>query len=233
MTSSKAVQSPYRKKRSVAGDTVSQRVEIVVRDMILSGEIKPGERLNEVALAASLDVSRGPLREAIQRLSRVGLLTTISHRGTFVRTFERTEVTELYELRMAIELHAVRLLSERSSDEDLTNLDTMLSQTQDLLEAESSTAYPDELDFHLRLVMLTGNESLSRVAVDTHRQLYVARSMSAKVPVRAREALNEHRGIVAALQRRDTSSALELMTEHLTHSKESVLLVLGIQGDES
>ena len=79
--------------------TFSRRTEVVIRDMILDGTIPPGERLNEVALASALGISRGPLREAIQRLAGEGLLTVISHRGAFVRTFEAREIDELYDMR--------------------------------------------------------------------------------------------------------------------------------------
>ena len=95
--------------RALARDaTFSQQTEVALREMILAGEIAPGERINEVALAGELGISRGPLREAIQRLVSGGLLTVISHRGAFVRTFTPGEIVDLYGLRSALELHAVR-----------------------------------------------------------------------------------------------------------------------------
>src|SRR4051794_27841584 len=108
---------PTPDMRLAREDTFVNRTEEVLRERILDGTIRPGERLNEVTLAAALGISRGPLREAIQRLTSEGLLTVISHRGAFVRTFSRAEVVELYELRAALELHAVRLACDRASDE--------------------------------------------------------------------------------------------------------------------
>lgn len=212
--------------------TFSYRTESVLREMILDGNIAPGQRLNEVALASSLGISRGPLREAIQRLTGEGLLTSVSHRGAYVRTFERAEVVELYELRAALELHAVRLVSERASDDDIADLESMLSETQHRMDSARRRAYPQELDFHLRLVMLTGNQALTRVALESHRQISLARTMSAHVPMRARAAVVEHSDLVAALRDRDTDRALAMMAEHLNHSMESALAVLGLPEDE-
>lgn len=212
--------------------TYWQRTEVVLRNMILDGTIAPGERLNEVALAASLGISRGPLREAVQRLAREGLLTVISHRGAFVRTFEHGEVAELYELRAALELHAVRLVCLRSTDDDLADLAAMLDETEARMSQSSGQAYPAELDFHLRLVMLAGNQELMSTALGVHRQLALARSMSAKRPPRARAAVVEHQTLVEALKSRDIHAATDLMDRHIQHSKDSALAALGLTAND-
>ena len=217
---------------AVARDTTSQRTEVVLRNMILDGRIAPGERLNEVALAASLGISRGPLREAVQRLASEGLLTVISHRGAFVRTFDRREIVELYEVRAALELHAVRLVCRCCSDEDLHDLDAMLDETETRMQRSDGHAYPAELDFHLRLVMHAGNIELLSSAVALHRQLSLARSMSAKRPLRARAAVVEHHSLVEALKRRDVHAATDLMERHIQHSRDGALAALGLLADE-
>lgn len=212
-------------------NTFSQATETVLREMVLDGTVAPGDRLNEVAIAAQLGISRGPLREAIQRLSSEGLLTVISHRGAFVRTFSRQDIVELYELRSALELHAVRLACERATEEDLDELDSMLSDTESRIRESQGHAYPQELDFHLRLVLLTGNQALMRAAQDAQRQLALARSMSAKRPTRARAAVAEHADLVAVLRGRDAEQAARMMERHLGHSMHSALSVLGLPHD--
>lgn len=213
-------------------NTYAQATESVLRDMILDGSLGPGERLNEVALASSLGISRGPLREAIQRLSSEGLLTVISHRGAFVRTFDRHEIVELYELRGALELHAVRLVCARATDAELADLDAMLSDTESRMRESTGHAYPQELDFHLRLVLLAGNQALMRSALEVHRQLSLARSMSGKRPHRARAAVVEHGDLVAMLRARDLERATELMIRHLDHSMRSAIAALGLPAEE-
>jgi len=212
-------------------NTFANRTEEVLREMILDGSIAPGERLNEVALAASLGISRGPLREAIQRLTSEGLLTVITHRGAFVRTFSRAEVVELYELRAALELHAVRLACRRACEEDIQDLAALLDETQERISETGNRAYPSELDFHLRVVMLAGNPALLNRALETQRQLSLARSISAKRPLRARAAVVEHAQLVDALKQRDCDLATGLMEEHLQHSMNSALEALNLPDD--
>ncbi|HEV7628446.1 MAG TPA: GntR family transcriptional regulator [Streptomyces sp.] len=219
---------PLRSRALPRNNTFSQATETVLREMVLDGTIAPGDRLNEVLIAAELGISRGPLREAIQRLSSEGLLTVISHRGAFVRTFSRQDIVELYELRSALELHAVRLACERATPEDLDDLDAMLSDTESRIRESSAHAYPQELDFHLRLVQLAGNQALMRAAQDVQRQLGLARSMSAKRPMRARAAVVEHAELVAVLRSRDVEQATRMMSRHLDHSMRSALSVLGL-----
>ncbi|MDT0377856.1 GntR family transcriptional regulator [Streptomyces sp. DSM 42041] len=218
--------------RLLPRNTFSQATESVLRDMILEGALRPGERLNEVGLASSLGISRGPLREAIQRLTGEGLLTVVSHRGAFVRTFSRREIVELYELRCALELHSVRLACARADDGELDELDAMLGDTEDRIEESAGKAYPKELDFHLRLVLLADNRALMRSAVEVHRQLSLARSMSGKRPRRAREAVAEHSALVDVLRRRAVEDATALMSRHLDRSLESAIAALGLPGGE-
>ncbi|MET0932036.1 MAG: GntR family transcriptional regulator [Aeromicrobium sp.] len=212
--------------------TFSRRTEALIRDMILDGSITPGERLNEVALASALGISRGPLREAIQRLAGEGLLTMVSHRGAFVRTLEPHEIEELYDLRSAYEMYACRLVCERASDEQLADLDSFVTETAEAMSSDENGRYPTDRDFHRRLLDLAGNRLLERAALETQAQITLARTMSAKAPVRAKEALGEHAGIVAALQSRSADQAVHLVREHLDHARRSALAALGFD-DES
>lgn len=216
----------------VVRDTTARRAEVVLRNMILDGTIAPGQRLNEVALASAMGISRGPLREAVQRLASEGLLRVVSHRGAFVRTFERREIVELYEVRAALELHAVRLVCRNSTGEDLDDLAAMLDETESRMSLSGQHAYPVELDFHLRLTMLAGNHELMSAALGVHHQLSLARSISAKRPMRARAAVVEHHTLVDALRRRDLQAATELMETHIQHSRDSALAALGLPTEE-
>lgn len=208
--------------------TFSQRTEAVLREMILDGSIPPGDRLNEVTLSSALGISRGPLREAIQRLAGEGLLTIISHRGAFVRTFEKREVDELYELRIAHEMHAARLVCERASDEQLAELGQFLADTGD---AMSDGRYPADRDFHSHLLSLASSGALERAAKETQTQILLARRISASQPLRAKEAFDEHGDIVAAIQARAADDATSLVREHLDHARRSAMLALGFTED--
>lgn len=207
--------------------TFSQRTEAVLRERILDGSIAPGERVNEVALAGALGISRGPLREAIQHLAGEGLLTIISHRGAFVRTFEEREIHELYDLRTAYEMHAARLACTRASDDQLTDFVDFVAATGNIMSVEGDGRYPLERDFHGHLIALADNLALARAAAETQAQISLARSMSAKVAVRAKAALDEHADIAAALMRRSPEDAARSVQIHLDEARTSAMAALG------
>ena len=220
--------SPAKANLLTRERTFAKQAELVLREMILDGTIGPSERLNEVALAAQLGISRGPLREAMQRLATAGLLTIVSHRGAFVRTFSRREVIELYEVRGALEVRAVRIVGERASDEELDEVESLLRETESRMSSEEGRPYPAELDFHMQLVAMTGNEALLATYTDVNNQLSLARSMSARRGARAQAAVAEHHELLEMLKRRDIADALELVNRHLEHSRDSALNALGM-----
>ncbi len=212
--------------------TFAQRTEAIVREMILSGSMRSGERLNEVALAQSLGISRGPLREAIQRLVAQGLLRVVSHRGTFVRTFERREVEELYDLRTALEMYVVRLVCARASDEDIEALYSLVGEAEATISSGQDAGYPSDPDLHSRLVELSGNAVVAKAMTDVQRQIALARWASATNPARAREALLEHQDLLVAIVARDEDAAALMMRRHLGEARRSALEALGFDSQE-
>lgn len=219
--------TPEPSRRLVRASTVSTQAESAVRDMILEGQLAAGERLNEVTLSAELGISRGPLREALQRLAGAGLVTVISHRGAYVRTFDRDEIIELYELRTALEVHATRLLSRRGADADVSELRELLDTTRERIAVPESRAYPADLDFHMRLVALAGNSAITLAWTEAQQKITLARARSAQQPLRARAALHEHTELLDAVAEGAEDRAAALMVEHLEHSMWSALTALG------
>jgi len=119
-------------------------------------------------------------------------------------------------------------LCQRANEEDLANMDSLLAETEILMNRGTGIAYPKELDFHLQLVMLADNQTLTRAALETHRQLSLARSISGKQPMRARTAVVEHADLLQAIRDRDVHKATDLMQTHIRHSMDSALSALGL-----
>jgi DNA-binding GntR family transcriptional regulator len=198
----------------------------VLRDMILDGTLAPGERLNEVHLSQALGISRGPLREAIQRLASEGLVEAVTHRGVYVRSFSARELSDIYELRIALETHAARLAARYAPQERIEDLGRMLDETESSMGSDATGSYPDDPDFHARLARLAANPPLVEALTDVGRKISLARARSAHQPRRARTALDEHRAIVAALAERDGDHAATLLESHLSSSLNNALAVL-------
>lgn len=190
----------------------------VICQQVLDGHFAPGERLNEVELADSLGISRGPVREAIHRLASEGVLRSVPRRGAFVPTFTADELADLYEVREVLESAAARLASERATDEEIADLRACLEATRGILQAGAEVPYPMDLDLHGKILAASHNPRLVDAATGLHVQIRLARALSAYRPDRARDAYTEHCALLDALARRDGAAASEAMHAHLSQS---------------
>jgi DNA-binding GntR family transcriptional regulator len=217
-----------------SGHSFADQAEVALREQILSGHRAPGDRLNEVEIAAELGVSRGPLREAMQRLARDGLVVVQPHRGSFVRDLEADEIVQLYEVRIALECTAARLAAERRNDADVTALQGLLdSSAKAVTGAGDAPHYPAHLDLHELVALVSGNVRLHRMVVQINQELKLVRAASGFRPERAPRALVEHSDVVSAIVERDAERAGEMMRKHLLESLENTLrLARERPGDE-
>ncbi|WP_158277124.1 GntR family transcriptional regulator [Serinibacter arcticus] len=185
-----------------------------LRDMVLSGDLRPGERLNEVGLADALGISRAPLREAIQHLRSEGLLTAVAGRGAYVRSLTPTELEELFEVRHLLEIHALRLAAARATPQELETLRADMSERGHLFDTFPSR--PQENDFHLRIARLAGNSALLAVITDVHRQTQLVRQQIADSNhAHPDRILHEHADLIEALIAGDVDRAEAILVEHL------------------
>ena len=206
--------------------TYADRSVAVLRAMILDGRLAPGERLNEVHLSQALGISRGPLREGLRRLSSAGLIDIVPHRGAFVASFTPLQLQELYQLRIALECHAARLIAEQADRSAVRVLAAELDSAAQQIDEEHAS-YPPEQDFHGTLLRLADNGELLKAATSVTARIGLARSKSASQPERARAALDEHRAVLAALADGDADEAARLLRDHLTASLENAMSLLG------
>lgn len=195
----------------------------VLRSLVLSGQLPSGARLNEVELAESLGISRGPLREAIRELVGEGLLESIVNRGAFVKEFSASELSDIYQLRIAVETHAVRILNPL---DDFTVLQELLDEIQRTIESQDPD-YGRGLDFHSTLVGLAGNPVLLRAAQDSHRQIVLAGSMFGYDVEQASIAHHEHSEVTELIVAGNFTDAALSLEQHILHALERALTVFG------
>jgi DNA-binding GntR family transcriptional regulator len=202
-----------------------QSVEIL-REAIIRGVIGPGSRINEAELAEKLGISRGPLREAIQRVGAEGLVEFRRNRGAFVREVALEDVRLIYEVREALEGAAARRVARVASDSEIAGLKRQLVEVDNLIRSHEGATEPDASPsmletahaFHVTILQLCGNPYLERYSNDLHVQLRVARLQSDQTVERARQVLKEHRAIVTAIAKRDAAAAAAAMSKHLANS---------------
>lgn len=203
-------------------DVVAERIEAA----IISGQLEPGSRLSEQGLAASLGVSRGPLREAIRRLEGRKLLERTPNIGVRVAALSLKDLNEILQVREALEGLACGLAAKNMSDADIAGLEKLLAGHEKQRSVQEGKGYYQEskdFDFHFRIVTGSGNERLVQMLTgDLYYLLRVYRYKSSTKPGRAMEALNEHKAIVDALVRRDARAAEDAMRTHLRNARRFV-----------
>jgi DNA-binding GntR family transcriptional regulator len=192
-------------------------VRDTLRVAILSGELPGGTRLVQAEIAATLDVSTTPVREALIQLASEGLIQFDPHRGAVVHEIDLAELREIYEIRMALEQIAVRQAAANIGDD-------LLDKAADLVRIMDETPEPADWvqrnwDFHTVVEQGAGSKRLQTVikTVQNSASLYVAHSVKLH-PERMREANTEHRNLLAALRRHDGDLAARIMEEHLHHT---------------
>lgn len=193
---------------------------------IVNLEFPPGARLSDEAIAKELGVSRTPVREALNRLSQVGLVQVNPRRGFFVPTISREDVVELYDLRMAIEVFATARAALLVTDEELA-AHREHQRRADERAGTDPTAIEDfyraDLLLHEMLHRYGGNRRTARILADALGQLALLSLRTAQLPQRRTAAIEEHGAILDALAQRDAGAAAKQMEGHLIGVKERVL----------
>jgi DNA-binding GntR family transcriptional regulator len=197
-------------------------VEIIsdeLRSAIMYGSLASGSQLGEADLAARLGVSRGPLREAMQRLVQEGLVRSEPHRGLFVITLAEEDVEDVYLARLAIERAACQMIMDRNRGEALVRLTEALQALVGAAEQRDRIAMSDaDQAFHQVLVAASGSPRLERMA---QTLLVEARmclnALQDKYPEPA-DLVEEHRKLVEAINDGDEERLLRLIEEHMTDS---------------
>ena len=203
-------------------DVLAERIEAA----IVNGGLQPGSKLSEQALAAQLGVSRGPLREAIRRLEGRKLLQRTPNIGVRVASLSSNDLFEVLQIREALEGMACALAAKNMSDEELNALSELLDQHQQQRSVQEGTGYYQEskdFDFHFRIMKGSRNTRLIQMLCeDLYYLLRAYRYKSSTKPGRAKQALREHKDIVAALMRRDPVEAERKMRLHIRNARRYV-----------
>jgi DNA-binding GntR family transcriptional regulator len=196
--------------------TLWQRVHEHLRDEIICGALPPGAELHEFALARSLGVSRGPVREALGRLATEGLVTIRPRRGAVVRALSSEEFIEAYQVREALEMMAVRLAVPKLTAEDLAAMEALIEEMASRAEAgEIQGFFEANTEFHQRFFEVAGNGMLSELYRQLRGQIDRHRRRSLELRGDLRRSIVEHRAILSAAASSDVERAVDLASEHI------------------
>jgi DNA-binding GntR family transcriptional regulator len=212
-----AAASAVERRRS---QTLVSICEAEIERLVLDGELARGARINEVALATRLGVSRGPLREACRSLAQAGLLESRVNRGFFVRKLEPKEVADLYDLRAGLMSLAGALVARRIADRDLGRLNALLAAMDAARDRGDTVRFQDfNTEFHAVLVVAADNLRLQQVYNGLAKELRLFRRRGLASAEAMEESNREHHAIVEAIAARDPARAAAAMEHHILQGK--------------
>ena len=191
---------------------------------ILSLTLAPGAQLNINQIAAELDISRTPIREAFLRLEKDGLVSAIPRVGFFVTEITRRDLEELYEIRELLESRAIEVAVNNLSDVDLQQIDNLIrAGFLSVKENDVDKFLQTEIDFHTFLLDHSRNQRLISI-MESFRDLTLRwRILSLRSPENLKLSHEEHMNIVEAVKTRDGRKAGKLMSQHIRNSKNRLL----------
>lgn len=214
-------------------DAIAFRLDDIrekVRMLIQNGELKPGERVNEQALATQLGVSRNAAREALRSLEQSGLVTIIPNRGAEVRRLSLEDALHLYDIRAGLSRTSGRLIALRITEGEEKALLDLANQMDDAVERRNNHDYHDlNAAFHEALMRITKNPRLIAVndAVEGELKLYLNRGVFTLAQMRMSQL--EHRKILDAITSGQPEVAAEAFERHVLTGKQRMLDTTGSQ----
>ena len=208
------------------GLTLADRVFGQIQDAIVKGELKAGSKISESELAARYGVSRGPLREALNRLESRQLLVRTPHVGMRVASLSVEELLEIYRVRESLEGLAARLAAENATPDEIEGLKALLAHHQAQSELQAGTAYYQEegdFDLHYRLIQASHNKVLAQMLCgELYHRVRLYRYQFSGTAGRPHKAFAEHSRIIEAIENRDGELAEFLMRRHIGSARKNI-----------
>lgn len=205
-----------------SSSTLGAELTDTLRDAIITGAISQGSKLSENKLAKELDVSRGPLREAIRRLEGMNLIQHIPQQGARVVTLSKELILQIYHTREALESKAVALAAEHMTSSEIDNLHRLIDAQSKQMRENSGAFVPAESDyaFHEMIIRGSKNKVIERALIhELYNLIKMFRYQNEFANTSSTNSLVEHRQIVYAIEQRDPVLAEVTMRRHIVHAR--------------
>jgi DNA-binding GntR family transcriptional regulator len=191
-------------------------VQVEIERMIIDGELRPDERVNENGLAQRLGVSRGPIREACSALAAIGLITIIPNRGFFVQALSNEQALDLSQARAGVFGCMAMMAAETVTAEKIDTLRKLHKTMQDIVTlGDVHVYYPVNLEFHRQIAEMSGNARLNQTYHSFVRELHIQRFRALASPDVLFVSNTEHGAIVEAIAAADPVRAMLAARSHI------------------
>lgn len=220
----KAAKTEMKKPAASSG---TERAYAAIKLLAINYEFPPGQNINEKQLSEQFGVSRTPIREALNRLAVEGLLNFIPNKGYSARDLNVTEIVELFEVRLALEIAAFRYAVDRATDAEIDILHQYWQNVGKAYDGMSvgEIARRDE-EFHERLAALSNNQQLLSSIRQIADRIRFCRVIDLENRTRRRPLYDEHIDILNALQNRDAESGAKALKDHIAMSRDKAVEVI-------
>lgn len=211
------IASPRLSPRALYEEVAEQ-----LRQRIFSGELRPGDWIDELKIAEEYGISRTPLREALKVLATEGLITMKVRRGAYVTETSPKDLADVYHLMALLETDAAETVARRGSDAGMAELSALHEELESSL---SNTARFFDINerFHMRLLELADNRWQLQMVQDLRKVMKLHRQSSLQKAGRLEQSLAEHRELMAALLARDEAKAAACMRMHMQGGLEAAI----------
>ena len=200
--------------------SLADQVFAHIKKMVLSGELRGGERVPEDRIGAVFGVSRTPIREALRRLADYGLVRIVPRSYAEVVALAPADVAKIAEVRAALESLAGRLLAERATDEDVAALRELHGQCRDLLDAgDVAGLFEKDSELHLEIARRSGNPFLLEMMLRLDATVQLGRLQQDRSSDYLLHRIAEHGPAIEAIARRDGDEAARLLGDHAGKQK--------------
>ena len=195
-----------------------------LRQAILKGELKPGERLMEIALAQRLGVSRTPIREAMRKLELEGLVVMIPRRGAQVANITEKDLNDVLEVRIALENMAIEKACTRMTEEEMGRLWLAAKEFERTISDGNLVRLAEaDVAFHEIIYKASDNKRLNQVLNNLREQIYRYRVEYLKEEETRNLLVKEHEELTRAIRARDVAKAQEISFQHLENQRKAII----------
>jgi DNA-binding GntR family transcriptional regulator len=190
-----------------------------IKGAILSGKLRPGDRIVEARLAREMGISKFPIREAIRYLEREGLVVAFPFKGTYVSNFDEGDIEELYTLRSALEELAIRILMSKLDEEKIGKLDSILADMQKAAnEQKVDKVISEDMRFHRTICELSGHRKLLKMWLTLQDQIKSFIAREEYFYGQSDQLVETHYPVIGAIKSGDSELVEKCIREHLKNA---------------
>lgn len=186
-----------------------------IKEAILDLSLEAGQNLSENQLSDILNMSRTPIREAIQRLNNEGLVETIKYKGTFVREFSQKDINQIYEMAEALESMVVYLAAQKATEQDIKQMKEIVNEMKNAQDKESVSDWMEaDQEFHTMLPLLSKNTLLINDLTNLYEKISIIRLRYLNNVGIIPKSTKDHIKTIKAIEGQEAKLAREITQKH-------------------